>query len=1313
MLKVKFLSLALTLSFFSLVNGQATFNMSNTTVNTCDGLIYDDGGPGGDYTETDYTMTICADSGTDLYFVLNSLMLGSAFNGDEDIFIIYDGTGTGGPVLFDSQVNTAPTGITSSSGCITLEIQTDPHFFSTDPGGGFELLVSCTVPETCSDGILNNGEVQIDCGGPNCTPCYNITDCGEVIVNGDFETIDAFGCANNTDSEIHSNATSVDGWFGTTEEAGPQGGITPDYWTISGCGITPNITGSVGPCNSGQGALGFFPAREEVQSQLGEPLIAGQEYCLTVDVAASNSGATSDLMFWFHNETFANGTGIYDLVADNGGAVNIVTGPIGAVPQIVNDPGNVFTNTCTPFTSSFCATGGEQYVVVGGSYATGLAYLIIDNLSVKQACPLSFDSQITASGVPDCAGSCVDLYVETSNQGGGCEVTNDFTFQWYENGVLMAGETNDTLLSVCPTATTTYSVEITYSAGCMTYTKLENETTITFNCGGCVPPTVVATVTDEGCVGANDGEIDFSITGSSTYDIIIDGNVEFDDVSSGNHVWTNQGDGTYAVQVVDINDPSCDTTFNVTINPGTTPTAPTFTQVADICSGDPLSPLPTTSNNGITGTWSPALDNTTTTLYTFTPDAGQCSNTETMTITVNTAPVITNEASTDITDCVNPDGTITITANGTSYELFDASNNSITTNATGAFTGLNAGDYYVIVTLNGCTSTSSNFTISNASAPTAPVAGADATYCDGDLIADLTATAGAGGTLTWYDDAPLTNNIGTGSPFTPGTAVGTTTYYVTETVAGCESPATAVTITINPIPAAPAAGTDATYCLGDALADMTATAGSGGTLNWYDDAGLLNNIGTGTTHAPNNTVGATTYYVTESLGTCVSIASTVTITINDAPTITSEVATDLTDCVTPNGTITITSNGTSYELFDSGNNSLATNTTGAFTGLGAGDYYVVVSDGNCTTTGATLTITDQTQSSSSTQNAQACSGTVYTFADGTQQTITGNTSYVSTLTNSVGCDSLVTENITVVQASTTIIDTTICEGTDYTSQGDAANFVNVLADFQHTSVLTGASGCDSTIIENITVIPAPTLDLGPDFTGCLGETITIQSNISSGTILWSTGETTSSISVTLTADVSIYATVTDQCGTSTDTINITVLSAPVIDAGPDVTLPLGATADLEVTSSTSPISYQWSPSLYLSCDNCPDPTTSPTGNIIYIVSGTDENGCVGYDTINITIDGEISVYIPNVFSPNGDGENDQFQVYGPSWSTYSMQIFNRWGAIIWESEDPNVQWDGKTKNGEECPQAVFVYKFRGISIVGQSFERSGNVMLTR
>jgi uncharacterized protein (TIGR02145 family) len=83
------------------------------------------------------------------------------------------------------------------------------------------------------------------------------------------------------------------------------------------------------------------------------------------------------------------------------------------------------------------------------------------------------------------------------------------------------------------------------------------------------------------------------------------------------------------------------TAVNITVNPLVTPT---FTQIVPVCRGTTITPLPTTSTNGITGTWSPVLNNTTTTTYTFTPTAGQCANTTTLTLTVSN-PSITSAIS--------------------------------------------------------------------------------------------------------------------------------------------------------------------------------------------------------------------------------------------------------------------------------------------------------------------------------------------------------------------------------------------------------------------------------------------------------------------------------------------------------------------------------------------------------------------------------------------------------------------------------------------------------------------------------------------
>jgi SprB repeat len=102
------------------------------------------------------------------------------------------------------------------------------------------------------------------------------------------------------------------------------------------------------------------------------------------------------------------------------------------------------------------------------------------------------------------------------------------------------------------------------------------------------------------------------------------------------NIFTGLAAGPYSITVKDAR--NCIATANITVTILGTPVTPTFAPVAPICAGAALAALPTTSINGITGTWSPALNNTTTTLYTFTPGGAQCATTTTLTITVNPKP---------------------------------------------------------------------------------------------------------------------------------------------------------------------------------------------------------------------------------------------------------------------------------------------------------------------------------------------------------------------------------------------------------------------------------------------------------------------------------------------------------------------------------------------------------------------------------------------------------------------------------------------------------------------------------------------------
>jgi SprB repeat len=147
-----------------------------------------------------------------------------------------------------------------------------------------------------------------------------------------------------------------------------------------------------------------------------------------------------------------------------------------------------------------------------------------------------------------------------------------------------------------------------------------------------LPAPALALTTSPASCGLNDGTITATATGGTlplTYS-------KNGTVFQASNIFTGLAAGPYTITVRDAR--GCITTAVISVTIIGSAVTPNFNPVAPICAGAALVPLPTTSINGITGTWSPALNNTTTTVYTFTPTAGLCATTTTLTITVNPKP---------------------------------------------------------------------------------------------------------------------------------------------------------------------------------------------------------------------------------------------------------------------------------------------------------------------------------------------------------------------------------------------------------------------------------------------------------------------------------------------------------------------------------------------------------------------------------------------------------------------------------------------------------------------------------------------------
>ena len=326
--------------------------------------------------------------------------------------------------------------------------------------------------------------------------------------------------------------------------------------------------------------------------------------------------------------------------------------------------------------------------------------------------------------------------------------------------------------------------------------------------------------------------------------------------------------------------------------------------------------------------------------------------------TIPSAPTATNEAACE--GGLIPDlTTIVVTATPTFFYFFSGLT-AVVGNGSIFATGQTAAGiytYYISETdVNGCESAGTPVTLEIYALPVAPAA-INEVACEGGAIPDLTAT---GMTLTWYDDAALTSQVGVGNNLTTGqTVAGVYTYYVSETdVNSCESNATTVTLEIYALPVAPAATNEAA-CEGGAIPDLTAT---GTTLTWYDDVTLTNQVGVGNNFLTGETTaGVYTYYVTETnTNGCESSATTVTLTINSFTTPPS--ASAQTACFSsaiPD--LTAIGVGSAFTWYDDvaltnvvGNNSpFATGQTA----VGIYTYYVTESQNGCESPAATVNLT--------------------------------------------------------------------------------------------------------------------------------------------------------------------------------------------------------------------------------------------------------------------------------------------------------------------------------------------------------------------
>ncbi len=260
------------------------------------------------------------------------------------------------------------------------------------------------------------------------------------------------------------------------------------------------------------------------------------------------------------------------------------------------------------------------------------------------------------------------------------------------------------------------------------------------------------------------------------------------------------------------------------------------------------------------------------------------------------------------------------------------------------------------------------------------------------------------------------------------------------------------------------------------------------------------------------------------------------------------------------------------------------------------------------------------------------------------------------------------------------------------------------------SLVANLSNCPGTALITITVNQIPVALVSNDTAICEGNNLSLTSSGGSNYI-WNDGALTSTNNISPGIGLSIY-TVSVSNGNCIDiaSVNITVNPTPVANAGIDKTIVSGGTVVLNGSSGPN---YLWSPSTGLSCNTCANPIVKPETTTMYILTVTNSNGCSSSDTVMINIEllcGDL--FIPNAFSPNNDGQNDVFAVKGNCFSSFHLDIFDRWGEIIFTSDNQLLGWDGTYKT-KDLNSDVFVYKLIGELNDGGSITKEGSVTLIK
>jgi large repetitive protein len=828
----------------------------------------------------------------------------------------------------------------------------------------------------------------------------------------------------------------------------------------------------------------------------------------------------------------------------------------------------------------------------------------------------------------------------------------------------------------------------------------------------------------------------------------------------------------------------------IVVNVTAIPAAPLVTTPVTYCQGNTAVALTSPGTNlkwytvATSGTALPAAPvpittNVGSTVYYVSQSVNNCEGPRAaITVDVNitpAAPVVT----TPVTYCQSVT-TAALSAQGTNLLWYANATGGVGATTAPVPSSATAGStiYYVTQTTGSCPSVRAAITVVINATPALPTAITPILYCQN---ATATALVAGGTSLLWYTTA--TGGTGTTTAPTPSTATGgNTSYFVSQTIVGCEGPRKEIVVTVTATPLTPAVVSPVTYCQNATAIPLTSP---GTNLLWYTIA----TGGTGSTTAPTpitTAVGNTNYYVTQSTNGCPSARANINVVVKitpAAPSVLSKI---------------VCQNSTAVPLTAGGNNLLwYANATGGIgnaiapspstTVAGVFTFYVTQSTVGCESLRAALQVTvtalppkpivvPQVNYCPSEPSVQltatatvvgnnllwyttAVGGTGSATAPTPSTANTGTTSYyVSQSTPAItgGCEGPRAEIKVVVINSGLVLnisplDTLICEGAKLKIE---PIITPEAQSYEWTAVGVPASTIDNNTSKNITVSPKdtgtyilkafrngcsiqkqitvnviwkPVINAGNSKVICFNDSALLIPKVtrkSSDSInyFWTPVDslvTPNNVNTwakpTLTTWYTIkYVTKPIYKCDFSDSSKIRVIVQPKVKAfaGRDTIAVKGLPHQL---TGSGGINYSWISPIGIPITNALDKkaliTLNSDANVYLTVK--DAAGCEGKDTIFIKVYEGPTYYVPNSFTPNGDGLNDIFRAtpVGMANTTY-FRIFNRFGQVMFETNQWLKGWDG-TFNGKPQASGTYVWIVSGTDRDNKKVEMKGTVNIIR